>query len=64
MSRNFHLNLIRSAANDLLLQIESYSEQLRSVPNERNRKQLVEVIRYLAERMRDLLLLVENEEPE
>jgi len=62
--RDFQLNLIRKHAGELLDQVESYSQQLAAVPNEFRRKQLVNLIRWFLQRIRDLLLVIENEEPE
>jgi len=59
---NCHLNLIRKAAVELLDAIESYHQQLNAVPNEYRRKQLLGVCRYLAERMRDLVQLIGDDE--
>lgn len=62
--RDLNLNLIRSTCNELLLHIESYYNQLQAVPNEKRRKLLLNCVRYMAQRLRDLVLLIENEEPE
>lgn len=60
--RNFQINIIRKAAGELLDAIEAYSAQLAAVPNEYRRKQLLAVCLYLAERLRDLAMMIGNDD--